>query len=77
MESVTTRIPAALRQRIKRRAQSTHQNESEVLRDALEKGLEVIDPQPYGLDALIAMATHGGPADLARHHDDYLYGDKV
>ncbi len=38
--------------------------------------MDVIDPQPYGLHALAAINAHGGPADLALNHDDYLYGDK-
>jgi predicted DNA-binding protein len=76
MESVTTRIPAPLRQRIKTKAARTQRLESEIMRDALEKGMDIIDPQLYGLDALAAINAHGGPADLAVNHDDYLYGDK-
>lgn len=77
MEPVTTRIPTPLRQRIKTKAARTQRLESEVMRDALEKGMDVIDPQPYGLSALAAIDSHGGPADLALGHDDYLYGDKA
>lgn len=39
--------------------------------------MSVIDPQPYGLDALVQVRAHGGPRDLASRHDDYLYGEDV
>ena len=77
MESITVRIPERLRARIKRRAKDTQHNESEVLRAALEQGIEVIDPQPHGLDMLASIGAHGGPTDLALNHDEYLYGDKA
>jgi predicted transcriptional regulator len=72
-----------LAQDIKRLATSTQQPQAQVIRDALEQGLQELTAHTSNTaKGLLALAELGrklnvhGPADLSARLDDYLYGDQ-
>lgn len=74
-------LPETLYKDIKRRAKAKGEPAAQLIRDALEQGLNVSSvskntPKRRGLAALAdELNLTGGPADLSRRIDDYLYGD--
>jgi hypothetical protein len=78
MKRTTIMLPAKLKARAERRARTQGISLSELIRDSLARALErqarrSADEDPFLADT--ATFT-GGPRDLARNHDRYLYGDK-
>jgi hypothetical protein len=76
MNRMNIYLPSELRQRLKLRAQQARRPEAEVIRDLLEEGLERTPASPGNpLLDLAKLAVTGGPADLSRNLDKYLYED--
>lgn len=75
-------IPDNLEKRIKETAQIQKNSKAEVMRQALQKGLEILAPKEGGAGALLKIAELGrknkvkGPKDLSMNHDYYLWGGK-
>lgn len=68
-----------LHQEIKLVARKEKKAQSEIIRDALKKGLRGKEPKKSLAEELLEiakLAIPGGPKDLSTNHDDYLYGDK-
>jgi hypothetical protein len=64
-------------------AESSKRSQSEVIREALERGLRQMQSEKAGnADGLVALAELGekmnikAPADLSARIDDYLYGEE-
>src|SRR5690348_639149 len=75
-------LAAQQHQAIKAKATVTQKLEAEVIREALDRGLPLVQPKKLGnARGLLALAELGqrlnvqAPADLSTHLDDYLYGD--
>lgn len=70
-------LPPALRDRIRLQAQQERKSQAEVVRELIQKGLEVQQPGGAG-EALLRLATLGkklrvrGPKDWAKNHDAYF-----
>lgn len=66
---------------IKLLSQSKNRSEAEIIRDALEYGLDHLRDQSGNADGLLALAQLGerlgirDERDAASRIDDYLYGD--
>ena len=76
-------LPEAMYRDIKRRARAKGEPAAQLIRDALEKELLIENlnnpkksQKRRGLAALADLHITGGPADLSRRIDDYLYGDE-
>lgn len=75
-------IPDDLDKRIREAAQIQKNSKAEVMRQALEKGLEKLVPKTGGAETLLKLAEIGrkynvkGPKDLSINHDYYLWGGK-
>lgn len=74
-------IPDHLEEQIKRTAKIERKSKAEVMRQALEKGLEKQAPNS-GAEVLLKIAELAkkynvkGPRDLSINHDYYLWGGK-
>lgn len=82
MTSVTVFLSLTLKRRLHRIARWQRRNEPDVLQEALEKGLAVLERQQtaslVGLRKLADFAEEhpsGGPVDLSRNLDRYLWDD--
>ena len=70
-------LPPDLRERIRLQAQQERKSQAEVVRELIQKGLEVQQPGSAG-EALLRLATLGkklrvrGPKDWAKNHDAYF-----
>jgi len=78
MKRTTIMLPEKLKAKAERRARTQGISLSELIRESLARSLTrpqngAADQDPFLADD--ATFT-GGPADLARNHDRYLYGDK-
>lgn len=75
-------IPDHLEKQINQAVQAQKKSKAEVLRQALEKGLERLVPKAGGAETLLKLAEIGrkynikGPKDLSINHDYYLWGGK-
>lgn len=76
-------IPDNLEKQINQAVQAQKKSKAEVLRQAIEKGLQRISDQGNaGVEALFKLAESGrkykvkGPKDLSVNHDYYLWGGK-
>lgn len=75
-------IPDYLDKRIRQVVEIRKDSKAEVMRQALEKGLEKLVPKAGGAEALLKIAELGrknkvrGPKDLSINHDYYLWGGK-
>jgi predicted DNA-binding protein len=66
---LTVRVNADLRQRLSAAAKRSGQKEADVVRVALDKGLDAIKPKESALDRALALGIVGmikdGPSDLS------------
>lgn len=75
-------IPDYLDKQIKQVVEVQKNSKAEVMRQALQKGLETLTPKLGGAEALLEIAEIGrknkvkGPKDLSVNHDYYLWGGK-
>ncbi len=75
-------IPDSLEKQIERIVEIQKNSKAEVMRQALEKGLERLAPKAGGAEVLLKLAELGkknkvkGPKDLSINHDFYLWGGK-
>lgn len=76
-------IPAQLEKKINWTAKAQSQSKAEVMRQALEEGLAVIEKKKTGgAEILLELAELAkkyhvkGPRDLSVNHDYYLWGGK-
>ena len=82
MQRISVHIPDETRRRIKFTAQAKSKAEAQVIREALEEGLDVIHPKSSSAQALLDLArdmkkipTKGKvPRDASINHDYYLWG---
>lgn len=82
MQRISVHIPTDLRRRIEIVARAKNKVESELVREALDKGLNVIYPKSSSAQALLNFAemakkipTKGKvPKDASINHDYYLWG---
>ncbi len=78
MQRTTILLPADLKAKALRRAREQGISLDEFLRRALEAALAGPGETPIKADPLFSdVSVYEGPvpADLAVHHDDYLYGE--
>ncbi len=76
-------IPDHLNEQIKRAAKSQNKSKAEVMRHALEKGIQTVD-QSNGAQVLLDLSKRAQeilkdeklPRDLSVNHDYYLWGGK-
>ena len=79
MKRTTIMLPDHLKTRAHHRASGMGISLGELVREALEAILGHSDDEKFTEDPLFADdAVYGGkaPKDLARNHDQYLYGEK-
>ncbi len=82
MQRISVFIPDDTRRRINMVARAKSKPESEVVRDALEEGLERLHPKSSSARALLDLAKMaekipsqaGDPTDLSINHDYYAWG---
>lgn len=82
MQRISVHIPEDTRKRINIVAKSKNKAEAEVIREALEEGLEMIYPKSTSAQALVDLAkmaekiqTRGKvPADFIKNLDYYTWG---
>lgn len=82
MQRISVHIPEDTRRRISLVAKAKNKVESEIIRQALKEGLEVIQPQKSSAQALLDLAkmaekipTKGKvPKDAVKNMDFYLWG---
>lgn len=82
MQRISVYIPEETRRRINLVAKAKSKAEAEVIRDALDEGLEIIHPKSTSAQALLNLAkmaekipTKGKvPKDASINHDYYLWG---
>lgn len=84
MQRISVYIPDDTRQRINLIAKSKRQAESEVIRDALDEGLNKLHPKGGSAQTLLDLAEKAKeiligenlPTDLSVNHDYYAWGGK-
>lgn len=75
-------IPEHLQKKISHTAKNQNKSKAEVIRQAIQKGLEAAEPASNGAEALLKIAElarkHNikGPRDASINHDYYLWGGK-
>lgn len=76
-------IPEHLEKKINQTAKTRRQSKAEVMRHALDKGLEVINQQngaqillEFSKKAQMILKNEKLPRDLSVNHDYYLWGGK-
>lgn len=82
MQRISVHIPTDLRRRIEIVARAKNKLESELIREALDKGLNIIYPKSSSAQALLDLAemmekipTQGKvPKDAVKNMDYYLWG---
>lgn len=82
MQRISVHLPDETRKRISLVAKAKSKAESEVIREALEEGLEIIHPKSASAQVLLDLAklmekipTKGKvPKDASINHDYYLWG---
>lgn len=82
MQRISVYIPEDTRKRINIVAKAKSKAESEIIRDALEEGLERIHPKSASAQALLDFAKMaekiptlaGSPTDVSLNHDYYAWG---
>ncbi|OGE45672.1 hypothetical protein A3B39_01515 [Candidatus Daviesbacteria bacterium RIFCSPLOWO2_01_FULL_37_10] len=82
MQRISVYIPEDTKQRINLAARAKSKAESEIIRDALDEGLNVIHPKSSSAQALLDFAreaekipTRGKiPKDLIKNMDYYTWG---
>ena len=84
MQRVSVYIPEDTRKRINFIAKAKSKAESEIIRNALEEGLERIYPKSDSAQALLDFSKKaeniptppGSPTDVSVNHDYYAWGGK-
>lgn len=82
MQRISVYIPAETRQRISLVAKAKSKAQSEIIRDALEEGLDAVYPKSSSGQALLDFARMaeklptepGAPRDISINHDYYAWG---
>lgn len=82
MQRISVYIPEETKKRINLAAKAKNKAESEIIRDALKHGLEVVHPVSSSAQALVNLARlaeqiptePGGPSDVSINHDYYAWG---
>ncbi|MEK7616439.1 MAG: ribbon-helix-helix domain-containing protein [Patescibacteria group bacterium] len=82
MQRISVYIPEDTRRRISLAAKAKSKPQSEIIRDALEEGLEVVHPASSSAKALLDLAkmmekipTKGKvPKDAVKNMDYYMWG---
>lgn len=82
MQRISVYIPEETKKRINLAAKAKNKAESEIIREALKKGLETVHPISTSAQALLDLAkmaekipTKGKiPRDASINHDYYLWG---
>ena len=82
MQRISVFIPDDTRQRINMLARVKSRPEAEVVRDAIEEGLEKLHPKSSSAQALLDFAKEAekipidprDPTDLSVNHDYYAWG---
>ena len=82
MQRISVYIPDDTRQKINLVAKAKNKIQAEIIRDALDKGLRVIQPKSTSAQVLLDLAemakkipTKGKvPKDASINHDYYLWG---
>lgn len=82
MQRISVHIPTDLKRRINIVAQAKSQVEAEIIREALDKGLEKIHPISTSAQALLDFSKMaekiptlpGTPTDISTNHDYYAWG---
>ncbi len=82
MQRISVHISDETKQRIDLAAKAKRQLESELIREALDAGLNVIYPKSSSAKALIELAKlaeqlpsePGEPTDVSENHDYYAWG---
>lgn len=76
-------LPEELNRTINNTAKARRKSKSEVIREALERGIKAIHPQKSSsAKALLSLAQMArklkgtGPRDLSINHDYYIWGGK-
>lgn len=75
-------IPEHLQEKINHTAKDQNKSKAEVIRQAIQKGLEADEPKGSGAEVLLKLAELAkkqqlrGPRDLSVNHDYYLWGGK-
>lgn len=75
-------IPEHLREKIESTAKNQNKSKAEVTRQAIQRGLEEVEPSRSGAEVLLKLAELAkkhkvrGPRDLSINHDYYLWGGK-
>jgi len=69
-------IPETLHERAKSVARSKKQSLANLYRGFITKGLETSKNRGGDLTSLVKLRLRGGPKNLSRDIDKYLYGDK-
>lgn len=82
MQRISVHISDEIRQRIDLAAKATRKMESEVIRDALQQGLDIIQPKSSSVQALVDLAKMAeqlpskpnAPRDVSENLDYYAWG---
>lgn len=75
-------LPESLNREINSTAKAQRKSKSEVIRQALERGIKAHPQQSQSAKALLDLAEMAkklkgrGPADLSANHDYYIWGVK-
>ena len=78
MKRTTIMLPERLKAKAARRARTQGISLSELIRESLARSLARPGEAAGEKDSFLAdnATFSGGPTDLARNHDRYLYGDQ-
>ncbi len=82
MQKISVHIPDEMKLWIALAAKANSQDESEVIREAIDEGLKIIYPKGRSAQALLELAKlaeqlpsePGVPKDLSTNHDYYTWG---
>jgi hypothetical protein len=75
MQTINIYLPHDLRQQIQLRAERDKKPQAQVIRELLEKGMQVEKPpmSGEGLLKIARLAVKGAPPDFSENIDTYLY----
>jgi len=84
MQRISVHISSETKQRIDLVAKAKRKVESELIREAIDLGLNVIYPKSSSVKALVELASFAEkfpsnpntPSDISENHDYYAWGGK-
>lgn len=79
MKRTTIMLPEKLKAKAERRARTQGMSLSALIRDSLARSLDRTPAQSAADDPFLndnVTFRDGGPPDVARNHDKYLYGEE-